>query len=116
MKKEAQYAMASPLRNAIWNWIGNCPTEYNDTLANHRRLEGAPERVFDLLYDLHESANKISVWPALTALLCISSDRIKAEYQFNSVGVPRVTNRRVGFSLALNPLCPLAHVRPDVGT
>ncbi len=72
MKKEAQYALASPLRNAIWNWIGNCPEEYNDTLANHRRLEGAPERVFDIIYDLHESSNKISVWPALTALLCIS--------------------------------------------
>ncbi|KAJ3551785.1 hypothetical protein NM688_g4509 [Phlebia brevispora] len=89
MQKGAQMAIANPLRTAIWNWVENHPEEFNDALLYHRRLEGAPERVFDILYQLVDVQDKAAVWPALTALMCISSDRIKAEYQINSMGVPR---------------------------
>lgn len=89
MQRAAQTAITSPLRIAIWNWIENHQEEFNDSLVHHRRLEGAPERVFDILYQLVDLPNKEAVWPALTVLMCISSDRVKAEYQVNSVGVPR---------------------------
>ena len=89
MKREAQSALASPLRNAVWSWIEHNPDEFNECIISHRKLEGAPERVFDLLYELHETSDKPSVWPALTVLMCISSDRIKNEYQSNSIGLAR---------------------------
>ncbi|EMD40361.1 hypothetical protein CERSUDRAFT_148314 [Gelatoporia subvermispora B] len=93
MKREAQAAVARPLRAAIWNWIDLFPEELNDVVRYHRRLDGAPERVFDILYDVHDMDKdmkepprdskeiKSAVWPTLTALMCISSDRIKSELQ-----------------------------------
>ncbi|THH31919.1 hypothetical protein EUX98_g2275 [Antrodiella citrinella] len=89
MRRDAQAALASPLRNAIWSWIEHNSEEFNECIISHRKLENAPERVFDLLYELHETADKPAVWPALTALMCISSDRIKNEYQNNSIGMTR---------------------------
>ncbi|CAL1700085.1 unnamed protein product [Somion occarium] len=86
IRKEVQAAMCQPLRTAIWNWIENFPDEFNEALLSHRRLEGAAERVFDLLYPLHEWPDKTFVWPALTVLLCISSERTKSEYQMVSLG------------------------------
>ncbi|OCH94514.1 hypothetical protein OBBRIDRAFT_722708 [Obba rivulosa] len=92
MKREAQAAVARPLRAAIWNWIDLFPEELNDVVRYHRRLDGAPERVFDILYDMHDMDKdmkepkeskeiKSAIWPALAALMCISSDRIKSELQ-----------------------------------
>ena len=82
LKKDAQIPVSIALRTAIWNWIELCPDEYNDALLFHRRLEGAPERVFDLLYDLQESSrDKAGAWPTLAVLLCISHDRLKGELE-----------------------------------
>ncbi|KAI0080777.1 hypothetical protein K474DRAFT_1717515 [Panus rudis PR-1116 ss-1] len=83
MRKEAQVALAVPLRSAVWNWIESYPEEFNDLVYSLRKLDGAPERVFDILFALHDnaSADKSAVWPALTVLMCISSDRIKSEYE-----------------------------------
>ncbi|KAI0686496.1 hypothetical protein BC835DRAFT_1523052 [Cytidiella melzeri] len=92
MKRDAQIAIAGPLRTAVWNWIEFHQEEFNDSLL-HRRLEGTPERVFDLLYQL-DVTNKSALWPALTVLMCISSDRIRAEYSVNSVGMPMGPQRR----------------------
>ncbi|PSR92202.1 hypothetical protein PHLCEN_2v4732 [Hermanssonia centrifuga] len=100
MKQEAQIAIAGPLRTAIWNWIENHQEEFNDALLHHRRLEGAPERVFDSLYRLVDVSDKAAIWPVLTVLMCISSDRIKAEYQMNSMGVPRGPHGRKDRSFA----------------
>ena len=100
MKRESQTAIAGPLRSAIWNWIENSQEEFNDALL-YRRLEGAPERVFDLLYQLDnnnkDTNTKAVIWPALTVLMCISPDRMKAEYSVNSVGIPIAPHsRKVG--------------------
>ena len=82
LKKDAQVPVSIALRTAIWNWIELCPDEYNDALHTHRRLEGAPERVFDLLFDLQESSrDKAGAWPTLAILLCISHDRLKGEFE-----------------------------------
>ncbi|TCD61394.1 Ras GTPase activating protein ira2 [Steccherinum ochraceum] len=99
MRREAQAALSSPLRNAVWSWIENNPEEFNECMHSHRKLEGAPERVFDLLYELADTADKPAVWPALTALMCISPDRVKNEYnQSNSHahahGLARLTASR----------------------
>ncbi|TFY54349.1 hypothetical protein EVJ58_g8920 [Rhodofomes roseus] len=88
MKQEAQAAIAIPLRVAIWNWIELCPEEFNDTIRHHRRMEGAPERVFDILFDSQEAQHNPNVWPTLTALACISSERTRTDFQSNSLGIP----------------------------
>lgn len=89
MKPEAQLAVAIPLRAAIWNWIDLYPEEFNETLRYHRRMDGAPERVFDILWDSYEMNHKPGIWPTLSALSCISTDRLKTDYQANSLGLPR---------------------------
>lgn len=102
MSRAFQVAVSVPLRTAVWNWVENHPEEFNDALLHHRRLEGAPERVFDILYQLVDASDKAAVWPALTALMCISSDRIKVEYQMNSMGVPRAPHGRKVITFAFD--------------
>ncbi|KAH9939229.1 uncharacterized protein BXZ73DRAFT_88953 [Epithele typhae] len=87
LKREAQIPVAVALRTAVWNWIELYPDEYNDALRYHRRLDGAPERVFDLLYDVQDaSRDKAAAWPTLAVLLCISHDRVKGEFEANALG------------------------------
>ncbi|KAG9123617.1 Ras GTPase activating protein ira2 [Ceratobasidium sp. 392] len=78
MKDKPKLAIANALRQAIWNWIEILPKEYTDLLAGRRKLDGAPERVFDTLYTLAERDGKQrSYWPTLTILLAVSPERIK---------------------------------------
>lgn len=81
MKKEAQAAVAIPLRMALWNWIDLYPQEYNEAVRSRGKLEGAPERVFDLLYVANEPGRERALWPTLTILACLSPDRVSQEYQ-----------------------------------
>lgn len=81
MKGDAHTAIAAPLRSAIWNWIDVFPEEYNEALRTRGTLEGAPERVYDLLYNVKDVDKASVIWPALTALMCASSlDRVGAEF------------------------------------
>ncbi|CCM02314.1 uncharacterized protein FIBRA_04405 [Fibroporia radiculosa] len=89
MKTDAQAAVAIPLRAAIWNWIDLFPDEFGDNIRYSRRMEGAPERVFDILFDSQEGSQKTVFWPTLTALVCISSERMKVDFQENSMGMSR---------------------------
>jgi hypothetical protein len=84
MKQEFKVAVAVPLRTAIWNWIGMFPEEYNEAIRTHRRLEGTPERVFDLLWDLSEVASARALWPTLAALAVISSERMRTDLKGSS--------------------------------
>ncbi|KAG8959528.1 Ras GTPase activating protein ira2 [Tulasnella sp. 419] len=77
MKKEAQCAVSIALRTALWNWIEYFPKEYLEIFGGTRRLDGAPERVFDMLYQIMENANKRAFWPTLTVLLAASPERLK---------------------------------------
>ena len=96
LKKDAQVPVSIALRTAVWNWIEHCDDEYNDALRSHRRLDGAPERVFDLLYDLQESSrDKSGAWPTLAVLLSISGDRMKGEYEANALVGQRGAFRKV---------------------
>ncbi|KAI0638553.1 hypothetical protein C8Q77DRAFT_1047292 [Trametes polyzona] len=95
LKKDAQVPVAIALRTAIWNWIELCPEEFNEALISHRRLDGAPERVFDLLYDLQESTrDKNGSWPTLAVLLSISHDRMKNEFETNAIGAHKASYRK----------------------
>ncbi|KAI0775878.1 hypothetical protein BD413DRAFT_470082 [Trametes elegans] len=95
LKKDAQVPVSIALRTAVWNWIELCPDEFNDALWTHRRLEGAPERVFDLLYDLQESSrDKGGSWPTLAVLLSVSHDRMKNEYEANALGTHKSSYRK----------------------
>jgi hypothetical protein len=85
MKLDAQAAIAAPLRSAIWNWIDLFPEEFHDSIRFRGRLEGAPERVYDLLFNVKDVDNAAVIWPTLTALMCASSvERIESEFTLNS--------------------------------
>ncbi|KAI0265102.1 hypothetical protein BC834DRAFT_880157 [Gloeopeniophorella convolvens] len=94
MRQEAKVAVAVPLRTAIWNWIGLFPDEYNEAIRTHRRLEGTPERVFDLLWDPSETTTARAIWPTLAALAVISSERMRTDLRGSSMSnLKRFTNR-----------------------
>ena len=84
MKQEVKVAVAVPLRTAIWNWVGMFPDEYNEAIRTHRRLEGTPERVFDLLWDPSEIPSARALWPTLAALAVISSERMRTDLKSSS--------------------------------
>jgi len=68
MKPEVKVAVAVPLRTAIWNWVSMFPEEYNEAIRTHRRLDGTPERVFDLLWDPSEVTSAPRSGPRLRHL------------------------------------------------
>lgn len=43
-------------------------------------MEGTPERVYDLLISNMSTGNERIYWPALSALLCCTSEKIKTEF------------------------------------
>ncbi|KAG2060194.1 hypothetical protein BDR06DRAFT_948277 [Suillus hirtellus] len=92
MKRQAQTAVAIPLRMAIWNWIEMCPQEYNEAVRSRGRLEGAPERVFDLLHSANEPGRERALWPTLTVLACLAAERLSPDYQID------VESRSTNFS------------------
>ena len=77
MKRDAQAAVAVSLRRAIWNWMETFPHEYLEVMQGTRKLDGAPERVFDMLFVNTDESNKRTMWPTLTALMMLSHDRSK---------------------------------------
>jgi len=61
IKRQAQAAVAIPLHMAIWNWIEMCPQKFNEAVGSGGKLEGAPERVFDLLHSAIEPGLLLNV-------------------------------------------------------
>jgi hypothetical protein len=77
MKPESQGAVAVVLRTVIWNWIETFTEEFIDVvLSSRRRLDGQPERVFDMLYQLIEPGNRRMLWPTLAVLMAVSPERL----------------------------------------
>ncbi|KAJ7181585.1 hypothetical protein C8R43DRAFT_1229418 [Mycena crocata] len=78
--KEEHTAIAPVLRVAIWNWIEQYPDEFNDSIRVRGGMEGAPERMFDLLYMMSNTTEEQkSTWPTLSMLKTISSDRLSSD-------------------------------------
>jgi neurofibromin 1 len=84
MKKDSQLAIAVHLRAAVWNWIDIFPHEFNEAIRTRGKTEGAPERVFDLLYSMVPAGSEKVFWPTLTILNCITSDRISPDFQYST--------------------------------
>ncbi|KAJ7724736.1 hypothetical protein DFH07DRAFT_1066990 [Mycena maculata] len=77
--KEENTAIAPVLRIAVWNWIDQYPDEFNETVRLRGGLEGAPERVFDLLFMMSTTTESHkATWPALAILNSIS-DRLSPD-------------------------------------
>lgn len=83
MKKQAQAAVAIPLRMALWNWVELYPQEYNEAVRTRGKLEGSAERVFDLLYIANEPGRERALWPTLTILSSLWTDRLSTDYQID---------------------------------
>lgn len=97
MQRDAQLAIASPLRSAIWNWIEYHPREFNEIVRARGKTEGAPERVFDLLFSKLKTGDERVVWPSLTALCCMISERLATDHiQYSGKGYK--ISRKVSYS------------------
>ena len=102
MKREGQATVAVALRKAIWNWIEVFPHEFNEAVSGVRRLDGGPERVFDLLSQKDDfaggagiagttkAAHTALILPTLNMLMMISYDRMKSVSLQGQPGAPRV--------------------------
>jgi hypothetical protein len=101
MRKESQHAVAVHLRSAVWNWIDIFPDEFNEAIRTRGKMEGAPERVYDLLISNMSTGNERIYWPALSILLCCTSEKIKTEF-VHAVSSSKVRKVRCHFGSCLN--------------
>lgn len=84
---EIRAIVSGPLRSAIWNWITQFPQEFNQAISKQRGLEGAPDRVFDCLYDRTATDHQEDIWPTLMLLNCISYERSAIHMQSQRTGM-----------------------------
>jgi hypothetical protein len=86
MKRDAQVMLAVPLAAAIWHWIDLYPAEFAEAISGPRRLEGAPERVFDLIFQNMQPESRHLLWPTLTVLMCVSFERLNQDFGLEGGG------------------------------
>lgn len=104
MGRHNQIAVAIPLRTAVWNWINTFPAEFNEAIRSRGKTEGAPERVFDILYAMNPSNDERIFWPTLAILNCTTSDRLSSDFQLSYSGPAKIaskSSRKVFFSAQL---------------
>ncbi|KIJ57137.1 hypothetical protein M422DRAFT_219023 [Sphaerobolus stellatus SS14] len=78
MRFDSQAALTVILRSVVWNWIQDFTDEFVDVLRSpRRRLEGWPERVYDLFQARVDASSRPFFWPTLSILLAISPDRMR---------------------------------------
>lgn len=105
MCRESQVAIAIPLRSAIWNWIEYHPKEFREVIRTRGKTEGAPERVFDLLYSKMRVGDERTVWPTLTALCTMISERLAADHiQYSGKGF-KPSRKVFSFAPDLEDIC-----------
>ena len=98
MGAEARVAIANPLRSAIWSWIETFPGEFIDVSTGARRLDGAPERVFDLFIQIKNEQNRKIIWPTLMMLLVLCYERLRQlelRYDGHSWNTKQAQNKKV---------------------
>jgi hypothetical protein len=95
MQRDAMLVLAVPLAAAVWHWIDLYPEEFGDAISARGRMDGAPEQVIDVLgKELSQPETKHIVWPTLTALMCISYDRVNVDFELESgSGVPNMSRK-----------------------
>jgi neurofibromin 1 len=83
IKRPSQTAVATTLRQAIWNWINAYPQEYEVLIESNRKFEGGPDVLFDVLAsmsDLSSSSNARrtrAFYPLMGMCLVLASDVLK---------------------------------------
>jgi hypothetical protein len=75
--KEAQLILAAPIGEAVWHWIDLYPQEFSDAISGPRRMDGAPERLYDALSQLNDPAHKQITLPTLSILMAVSYERLE---------------------------------------
>lgn len=79
MKASSQSAIVVIVRLVVWRWINDFKGEFAEVFrSSRRRLEGQPERLYDVLYQLTSLSNKRVFWPTLSTLLIVSPERLQA--------------------------------------
>lgn len=69
----------------MWNWIDQYPDEFNEAIRVRGAMEGAPERTFDMLYQMSTTTElQKATWPTLAILNAISSDRLSPDLMQHS--------------------------------
>ncbi|CAG8444039.1 5054_t:CDS:10 [Acaulospora morrowiae] len=75
LRRTAQVTMAIVLRKAIWNWIEVFPAEFVKLCQYQERMEGGPERLFDMCNNSADSkGRKAAFWPLQIMLLILCPD------------------------------------------
>ncbi|KAJ3207847.1 Ras GTPase activating protein ira2 [Dinochytrium kinnereticum] len=74
--KQAQFLLSIVLRRGIWNWIETHPVEFGALYNTQKRIEGAPDVLFDNLNALCETSSrrKSLFWPTQMMLLLLCPD------------------------------------------
>lgn len=103
MKRDVQTVVAATIRMTIWNWIDVFPSEYCDVVTGQRKLDGAPERLFDLLIQFVDDSSRRIIWPTLNCLLMISYDRMRLiAYQYTRQELtPKIQSKKVSLFIQL---------------
>ncbi|KAI7901256.1 uncharacterized protein BX663DRAFT_515416 [Cokeromyces recurvatus] len=90
LKKPAQYALATILRRAIWNWIENYKAEFALLCHNQTHIDGSPEVLFDIFNSLADTTKRKAVfWPVQTMLLILCPDIILSTSASNSIQIKK---------------------------
>ena len=72
------------------------PKEFEDVLQNYKQLENISQKLYDMFLGRLDDSNKAYFWPALTALLIISNDKMEeADFQLSNPVDKRKGNKRV---------------------
>lgn len=74
LKKNIIFILFASVEKAIWNWIENCPEDFNELQTKQKdMLTDCCGRFFDLL-DIHAESNikrRITIWPLQMLLLVL---------------------------------------------
>jgi hypothetical protein len=87
LPKEVYPQVLFAVRRAVWRWIQIFPIEFAEALQQSRRQDSnAAQRLYDTLASKMDDTNRLFMWPALTALLIISNEKMQeAEGQQNGI-------------------------------
>ncbi|KAJ3097067.1 Ras GTPase activating protein ira2 [Phlyctochytrium planicorne] len=88
--KQAQFLLAIVLRRSIWNWVETHPLEFTLLYQSQKRIEGAPDVLFDAFNALCETSSrrKALFWPTQMMLMMLCPDILSTLAGGKSVSVP----------------------------
>ncbi|KAH7098759.1 hypothetical protein BKA62DRAFT_711739 [Auriculariales sp. MPI-PUGE-AT-0066] len=116
MRIKAQIEIAQALRRAMWNWINVFPSEFADASVNPRKLDGAAERLYDVMQQLADADRRLAFWPCLTLLMCTSPERLKQAEEALTLGPADTTIKAKAGAKAKQRLAAWAEIAKTLGS